>query len=100
MRCWLRVWFREHPPAPLTRLPPALARLRRLAGGRTLWPVLSVPKGGSTGALDLGHFAPEVWCTPLRRFEGGRTLWPVLSVSKGGSTGALDLRLLAPAELR
>src|SRR5690606_35528634 len=53
------VWV--HPPAPLTRLPPSVARLWRFEGGRTLWP----GEAGSTGALDGGISRRRVFGTPL-----------------------------------
>ena len=46
------------------RLPPALARLRRWAGGRTLWP----GEAGSTGALD--GLTPVRFCLVQRLSVG------------------------------
>jgi len=46
------------PPALLTQLPPSLARLRRLEGGRTQWP----GKAGSTGALERSIARRRLGC--------------------------------------
>src|SRR5690606_4653631 len=54
------------PPAPLTRLPPSVARLRRFEGGRTQWP----GEAGSTGALDGGTSLRKLRYSPLRRRRG------------------------------